>query len=99
MTDREKEKKAIRQLASNIRKYGKKETENQYEYMIDDIRLLGSNNGVTMCRVGLPVILLDTGIVKPDWLEYELILNRSSIYKIINIIKEHNEFKLLEGIE
>lgn len=98
MTDREKEIKTIRQLASNIKKYGKK-LNNQYEYMIDDIHLLGNKDEVTMYRTDRPIILLDTGIATADWFEGPLILNRESVYKIIDIIKKHNELKLLEGIE
>ena len=98
MTDREKEMKAIRQLVRNIRKYGKK-LNNQYEYMIDDIHLLGNEDEVTMYRIERPIILLDTAIATADWYDGVFILNPSSIYKMINIIKEHNEFKLLEGIE
>ena len=93
----EKEIKTIRQLASNIKKYGKK-LNNQYEYMIDDIHLLGNPAEVTMYSSERP-IMLDPGIVTADWFDGPLILNRGSVYKIINIIKEHNELKLLEGIE
>ena len=103
MTNREKEIKTIRQVASNIRKYGKEihseDSRTQYEYMIDDIHLLGSYNEVTMYRTDRPIILLEAGIVTPDWLDSEIILNRGSVYEIIDIIKEHNELKLLEGIE
>ena len=98
MTAREKEINTIRQLACNVKKYGKKRN-SQYEYMIDDIHLLGNNSEVTMYRTERQIILLDTGIVTPGWLDSEIILNRGSVYEIIDIIKEHKELKLLEGIE
>lgn len=94
----DKEKETIRQLASNIKKYGKKRN-TQYEYVIDDIHILAGTSSVSMYRTDRPVILLDTCIVTADWFDGEYILNRGSVYKIINIIKEHNEFKLLEGVE
>lgn len=105
MTDIEKEIKTIRQLASNIRKYGKEsekksdEEITQYEYLIEDIHLLGCKDRVTMCRTEIPMILLEACVVTAPWIDGEAILKRNSIYKIINIIREHNEFKLLEGIE
>ena len=98
MTNYQKEINTIRQLVSNVKKYGKR-LDDQYEYMIDDIHLLGNKSQVSMYRTDVPIILLDTCIVTADWLDGEFILNRSSVYKIIDIIKEHKEFKLLEGIE
>lgn len=114
MTDKEKEIKDIRQLERNIRKYGKesKNSRTYYEYFIDKYRLLSHEDEVILYRIENMeneildsneeyIIMYDTKVVMRFFCEGDCyqILDPSSIYKIINFIKEHNEFKLLEGID